>query len=106
MKFHDTHKEFHDRYAVLTVHDPQAKTLADLDGHLKRLQEQKWKREFPFPVILDTTGKTLKAWGIRGFPTIAVIDPEGAVVYKDHGGAEEFLLEQLKNEKQTKERKK
>lgn len=106
MKFHEEHKDLHDRYVILTFHDPQAKTVQDLEGHLARLKEQKWGgKDLPFPVLLDPSGKTLKAWGVNAFPTVVVLDPEGNLVFKDHFGVEEFLLEQIKSEKSAPKKK-
>jgi hypothetical protein len=78
------HADKRDRFEVLAFHDPSAKTFEDLDKRLPKLKEQFWKgQDLPFPILLDSTGQTLKAWGIQGFPTTVLIDPEGRLVRTD-----------------------
>jgi hypothetical protein len=44
-------------------------------------RELYWRgRDLPFPILLDATGKTIKAYGVRAFPTTILIDPEGRLV--------------------------
>jgi len=39
-----------------------------------------------FQLLLDTDGKALKAFGVKGLPTTFVLDREGRIVYKALGG--------------------
>jgi AhpC/TSA family len=49
-----------------------------------------WRdRDLPFPVLLDSTGQTIKDYGVRAFPTTILIDPQGKLV----GEAREEQLE-------------
>ena len=50
----------------------------------------------PFPVLLDGEGKTYGIYGIQGWPTTLLIDPEGHLV-KD--GDLAMLAEKLKEKK-------
>lgn len=45
--------------------------------HLRRLWHGK---HLPFPVLLDATGQTIRAFDINGFPTKLLIDPDGKLV--------------------------
>ena len=55
--------------------------------------EKAWGgKSLPFPVLLDETRSTIDGWGIRAFPTIVLIDPEGKLV---RGGSEKMLEEKL-----------
>jgi hypothetical protein len=47
-------------------------------------------------VLLDATGETTRAYGIRAFPTILLIDPEGRLVKSGHHEVPGVLEEKLK----------
>lgn len=103
IKFAEEHKADKDRFLILAFHDPSIKSLAALDEQIKakKFEEKSWGgKPLPFPILLDTTGQTIKSYGIGGFPTAIVIDPEGKVAMTEIGSggrAERFLAEQLKN---------
>lgn len=100
MEFAEAHKDKRDKFEILTIHDPQATSFAQLDEKLEKLSKDVWNgKKLPFPIILDTSGKTLQAWGIRGFPTAFLISPEGKIVASGHGGLERQLEEELKKMK-------
>lgn len=101
MEFYDKHQQDRDRFVILTFHDTRARSFEELDPKLERLERDVWKgRKFPFPILLDSTGQTLASWGIRAFPTMALIDPQGKLVQvQPGGGLEELLAEKLKAEK-------
>jgi hypothetical protein len=59
-------------------------TVEDLRQKLENLQRAKWHgRPVPFTILLDRTGETIKTWGISGYPTVALIDPDGRLVRGD-----------------------
>lgn len=94
MKFYEEHKDQRDRFEILAFHDARAKTFAELDEKLAPIIKDKWEgKELPFPILLDDSGETIKNLGVRGFPTVILIDPEGRLV---KGGNEEMLGEELK----------
>ena len=39
-----------------------------------------------FPILIDKTSDTFKAWGVRGLPVTFVIDKEGKIIYSAEGG--------------------
>jgi thiol-disulfide isomerase/thioredoxin len=95
--FYDEHAIDRDRFAVLAFHDPQAKNFAELDDKLKPIIRTKWNgRPLPFPILLDTSGETIKNFGVRAFPTTLLIDPEGRLVRLSGGmDTEEYLASKL-----------
>lgn len=94
MEFYEAHKADRERFEVLAFHDKSAKTFEELDEKLKPVIEKRWNgKSLPFPILLDVSGATVKKYGIQGFPTLVLIDPEGRVV---KGGSEAMLEEKLK----------
>jgi hypothetical protein len=95
IELYDEHRAHRDRFEILAFHDASAPTFADLDPKLKPIIASRWHgRPLPFPILLDSTGETIKNFGIRAFPTTILIDPEGHLV-RTPDGAEEALLEKL-----------
>ena len=81
MRFADDHAADSDKFVVLAVHDPQATDFAMLDEKLQPIIRRTWLgRSLPFPILLDTSGQMVKDYGIEGWPTAVLIDPEGRVV--------------------------
>jgi peroxiredoxin len=70
-----------DKFEIILFHDNTIKDFEQLDAKLKKSKEMFWRgRDLPFPVLLDSTGQTFKAFGIRGMPTPFLIDPQGKIV--------------------------
>ena len=81
-----------DRFAILAFHDDSVADFAELDPELAKLEKGIWKgKKLPFPILLDASGETTTTWGITGFPTTILIDPEGKLV----GAIGEAALEEL-----------
>jgi len=102
MKFYEEHKADRDKFEILAFHDNSVKTLAEMDQQLetKNIIKGRWGgKPLPFPILLDATDKTLKAFRIQGFPTMYLIDPKGNVVQMGHHGLEEVLAAKLKEKK-------
>ncbi|MCC6738289.1 MAG: redoxin domain-containing protein [Planctomycetia bacterium] len=69
------------RFAVVTVYDPAAKTWDDYDRDVAPLKKGLWSgADLPFPVLLDSTGESWKAWGVEQEPLTALLDPDGNLV--------------------------
>jgi thiol-disulfide isomerase/thioredoxin len=84
-----------DRFAILTVHHTSAKSLEELEPQLEHVSKTFWGgKPLPFPILLDSTGQTLKNYEVHAYPTEFLIDPEGQLV-RLHGSAEDFLKERL-----------
>ncbi|MEK7465988.1 MAG: TlpA disulfide reductase family protein [Planctomycetota bacterium] len=81
------------KFAILALHDPTAKTWAEYDAKIAKVKAGPWGGEDPpFPVLLDSTGETWKAWGIETLPVMVLIDPDGNVV---RAGNDRMLEEKL-----------
>jgi hypothetical protein len=79
--FYEDHKADRDKFEILAFHDARAKNSAELDSKLEPIIKNAWSgRPLPFPILLDSTGKTVEKYGIRAFPTMLLIDPEGRLV--------------------------
>ena len=100
MRFWDNHVEFRDRFEILAFHDSTVKTLEDLETKLRPIKDEFWEgHPPPFPVLMDNTGMTLRRYGISGFPTLVLIDPQGNIVDSTVGDGSR-LLERLTQELQ------
>jgi thiol-disulfide isomerase/thioredoxin len=99
MDFADDHSADRDKFVILAIHDPQATDFAMLDEKLKPIIRRQWRgRSLPFPILLDTTGETVKDYGVVHWPTVVLLDPEGRVVDVPQGlgqSAEDFLASKL-----------
>jgi len=79
--FFDDHAADRDKFAILAVHDPRATDLGMLDEKLKPIVRRVWRgRALPFPILLDSTGKTGEALGVTHYPTVVMLDPDGRVM--------------------------
>jgi len=66
--------------------------MSELVELMKPLESEVWGGPLPFPILLDQDDQTLTRYGIRAFPTVLLIDPEGRLV---KGGSLEMLMEKL-----------
>lgn len=93
IQLYEKHADKRGRFQILAFHDPQAKNFEQLDRKLTSVRKRWWNgKDLPFPILLDSTGRTVKEWGIHGYPTLILIDPEGRVV---RGGSARMLDERL-----------
>lgn len=78
---YEAHKDHRDKFEIIAFHDGTVKDFADLDKKLERPRQAYWGgKDLPFPILLDSTGTTIKEWDIHAFPTTVLIDPEGKLV--------------------------
>ena len=81
-----------DRFEILAFHDNSVKDLEALDEKLKPIIRARWGgKPLPFPVLMDSTGETVKVYGISAWPTSFLIDPEGKIVEADEETLERIL---------------
>ena len=81
MDFYEACPDYRDKFQILAFHDETAKTFAVLDEKLIPVKKNLWQgKDLPFPILLDSTEKTLKTFGIDAFPTTLLIDPDGKLV--------------------------
>ena len=95
--FYEDHAADRDKFEVLAFHDYQATDFDQLDEKLKPLIATTWRgRPLPFPILLDTTSETIRSFGVRAFPTVLVVDPEGRLVkIPEEQSAEAYLASRL-----------
>ena len=78
---HNDYKDHHDKFQILTIHDNSVKSFKELDPKLLPLKKKFWQdQDLPFPILLDTEGKTEAMLKISAHPTGLLIDPEGKLV--------------------------
>ena len=95
MDFDRGMKEHRDRYVILTFHETSARNLAELEPRLVQASQAHWGgKRLPFPILLDSTGQTLKNYSVHAYPSAYLIDPEGRLV-QARGRAEELLRDKL-----------
>ena len=67
-----------------------------LDKRLKSIIKEHWHgKPLPLPIVLDTTGETVKNYGISSWPTAVLINPEGKLIKVKGEMPEEYLDAQL-----------
>lgn len=100
----DLYEEFEDRrdeFEIFAFHNPGRPTFEALDPDLASCKEKYWKgRDLPFPILLDSTGDTVRELGIRSYPTVLLIDPEGKLV--KNGGESQLKQELMKTDPEVK----
>ena len=78
---HNDYKDHHDKFQILSIHDNSVKSFQELDPKLLPLKKKFWQdQDLPFPILLDTEGKTEAMLKISAHPTGLLIDPEGKLV--------------------------
>lgn len=106
IKFYEEHKD-DDRFEFIAFHDGTVKTLEEMDAKLKEkgIPEEHWGgRALPFPILLDSTGETIKKLGINSFPTTIAINPQGELVGEMHLDAFAKLLTEGEPERKQRDR--
>ena len=87
MRFYDEHASNRSQFEILAMH-ARGRSLREMDERLKPTIKDLWNgRTLPFPILLDATDKTTAQFGVHGFPTQVLIDPDGRIV-RDGYGAE------------------
>lgn len=90
MDLYEDHAADRSKFEVIAFHDATVKDFPELDKKLEPIRKGTWGgRDLPFPILLDSTGETIKSYGINAYPTTILIDPEGKLV----GEAREDQLE-------------
>ncbi len=97
MKIYDEYPDQRDKFQIFAFHHDTAgkvKNISDMEAMNADNVKNLWKgRDLPFPVLLDSTGKTMKDWDIHAWPTLIIINPQGKVDSVRVGaGSEEYLI--------------
>ncbi|WP_197526785.1 TlpA family protein disulfide reductase [Pirellulimonas nuda] len=100
MEFYEEHSADRDRFEVLAIcntEQEKAQTMAAYDALAAPLVEGAWSgKQLPFPVLLDGEGRTYSKYGVQGWPTMLLINPEGHLV---KGGDLAMLAKNLREQK-------
>jgi hypothetical protein len=100
----DLYEEFEDRrdeFEILAFHNPGRPTFDALEPDLTRCKHKYWKgRDLPFPILLDSTGDTIRELGVDSYPTVLLIDPQGRLV--KHGEESQLRQELMKTDAEVK----
>ena len=91
-----TNRSQRDKFEILAFCldvEGELKNMADLDRVLEPVIRDVWGgKPLPFPVLLDNTFRTAESFGIEGYNTKLLIDPDGNLVEGD----ERTLVEKLR----------
>ncbi len=83
-KFYEEHSADRGRFEILCICNTKtekATTIDAFDALVAPLVKDIWGgKQLPFPVLVDGEGKTSNDYGIQGWPTVLLIDPEGHLV--------------------------
>jgi thiol-disulfide isomerase/thioredoxin len=83
-KLYAEHAADRDRFEILSIcvtAGDEITTIEKFDERAAPLVEKLWDgKPLPFPVLIDGEGKTGAAYGVTGYPTVLLIDPEGNLV--------------------------
>lgn len=97
------YEEFEDRrdaFEIIAFHNSGRPTFEALDPDLASCKTKHWKgRDLPFPILLDSTGDTTRELGVRSYPTVLLINPEGKLV---RGNESKLRLELMKTDPEVK----
>ncbi|MGE0479364.1 MAG: TlpA family protein disulfide reductase [Phycisphaerae bacterium] len=100
MEFYEEHADQRDQFVIIAWHEPAIADFAALDKKLEPIEKKLWNgKKLPFPIVLDSSGDTLKAYNVRAFPTIVLIDPDGKIANVEvgaRGDTEKLLASKLK----------
>jgi hypothetical protein len=89
MSLYDKYHKLRDKFEILALHESSVGSFEELDKKLRNTVDSVWNgRKLPFPVLLDSSGETTRAWGVAHYPTTILLDPTGKLL---RGGSEEML---------------
>lgn len=83
IKLYEEHADKRDKFEIIAFHDETLKTMAELDKTIeeKGFVEKRWGgKNLPFPVLMSGEGGEVRNLGVRVFPTMILINPEGKLV--------------------------
>lgn len=99
-KFYEEHPAAAEQFEVLAVCNTakeKALTIEAFDALVAPIVEKVWDgKALPFPVLVDGEGATAANYGIIGWPTTLLVDPEGKLVKLGaYDTSIDYLAEQL-----------
>lgn len=95
--FYEEFNERRDEFEILAFHSDNRETFDDLDPDLEECKATYWKgRNLPFPILLDSTGQTIRELGVTSYPTLLLIGPDGTL--RREGGLHTLRAELMKTD--------
>ena len=86
-RFYEEHAAQRDRFEILSMClDPEGnlKSMADVERKLEPIIEHVWGgKALPFPVMLDNSLETMEGYGLGGFGSVFLVDPQGNLIEGD-----------------------
>jgi thiol-disulfide isomerase/thioredoxin len=96
MEFYEAHQAQRDQFEILSIcidTDGESKNLAEFDKRLDPIVKYVWDgKTILFPILFDPSYETFETFGLPGFPTEILVDPDGKMV----AGDDTTLAEKLK----------
>ena len=95
--FYDAHAADRDKFEIVAFHDPQATDFDQLDQKLKPIIAKTSRRTAAAVSDLARyNAQAIKNFGVRAFPTVLLVNPEGQLVKLPSGEEpEEYLASRL-----------
>lgn len=93
-KLHEKYRD-HPDVKVMSVNWEQMRSNVEKKARATEFME---KEGFTFPVVFDHDQAVAKAYGVTGYPTVFMIDPEGRIQYTNSGfipGIDAIMEEQI-----------
>lgn len=85
-------KKYHDKPVVfIGVHS--AKFFNEQDKN--NIEQAVGRYEISHPVIVDKEMSIWRQYGVNGWPTIAIVDPNGTLVYRQSGEGQKEMIEDI-----------
>jgi len=86
------------RFRIVAIHEKSlSENISWDDFHDKtmKLEREVWHIEAPFAIVFDKTTHVTSSWGVRAFPTYALVNPSGNLM---KGGNLSTLEAELKKQ--------
>ena len=95
IEFYEKNQDLKDSFEFISIHNKSdlAKDFETLDKTMldRKIVETKWGgKTMTWPMMIDGDAKTARTWGISGYPTMAIVDPEGKLHSWGHHHVEAF----------------
>ena len=96
MDFYRKNAKSRGKFEVVGVYvdlDGENKTLADIDKNgLSAIEATVWDgQRIQFPIVLDNSFTTYERYGVPGFGTVVLVDPDGRIAQGDASTLQAFL---------------
>lgn len=105
IEFHSKNSDLSDQFEILSICDTShdgLSTITEYEERTAKIRGTHWNgKRLPFPVLLDTEGKTHKTYGISRLPTIYLVAPNGIIVEDGDLQTLSERLEEIRESRKT-----